>query len=529
MADGALVRILGAMNRTHTIKLELLEAGNGLSGHAVDSGGVTRAFSGRLGLMHAIDELLGAPSPTEEDPMDSTETRPRAARAGALRRLIAGPVLAFGDAGYEDARRTFNLTVDQRPALIAEPHDREAVAAVVRFARAEGLRVAPRGTGHNAGPLGPLDGTVLLKTDRLDRAHVDGAARLARVGAGARWQDVVPTASELGLAALHGSTPDVSIAGYTLGGGMGWYARRHGLAADRVRAIELVTADGEVRQVDGAAEPELFWALRGGGGNFGVVTALEFELLPIPAVFAGALFFPIERAAEALHAWREWTATVPEEVTSVGRLLRFPPLPQVPEHLRGRSYALVEAVFLGPEAAGRELIAPLCALGPAMDTFATVPPAGIAELHMDPREPAPTASGHALLGSLPAAAIDSLLAAAGPDSGCGLLSVELRHTGGALGRSRPGHGALASLPGQFASFAVGLAAPEAAARSEEDLARVAAATAAYEVGHYLSFVERATVPEACFDPDSAARLRAARDAYDPERLFQPNHEIGAGR
>ncbi|MBS1880579.1 MAG: FAD-binding oxidoreductase [Actinobacteria bacterium] len=514
------------MNRTHTITLELLEAGDGLSGRAVDEQGVAREFSGRLGLMHTIDELLAAPGTTQEDQMNPTETSPD---PGALRRLIGGPAFAPGDDGYDQARGTFNLTVDQRPALIAEPGSREEVAAVVRFAREEGLRVAPQGAGHNAGPLGPLDGTVLLKTTRLDRVHIDGTSGCARAGAGARWEDVVPQASELGLAALHGSTPDVSVAGYTLGGGLGWYGRKHGLAANRVGAIELVTADGEVRRVDAENEPELFWALRGGGGNYGVVTALEFDLLPISSVFAGALFFPFERAAEVLHAWHEWTAGVPDEVTSVGRLLQFPPLPEVPEPLRGNSFAIVEAVFLGSEAEARELLAPLAALGPAMDTFATVPPAGIAELHMDPREPVPTASEHALLGALPPAAIDDLIAAAGPGSGSSLVSVELRHTGGALARTAPGHGALAALPGQFASFAVGIAVPEAAAKTEEDLARVAAAIREHEAGHFLSFVEREAVAEACFEADTAARLSAARDAYDPERLFQPNHEIGAVR
>ena len=517
------------MNRTHRITLELLEAGDGLSGRALDSQGVAREFSGRLGLMHTIDELLAAPSTTKEEPMNPTEAPLRTPDAHALRRLIGGPALAAGDEGYDAARGAFNLTVDQRPALIAEPGSREEVAAVVGFAREEGLRVAPQRTGHNAGPLGPLGGTVLLKTNRLDRVHVDRAARCARAGSGARWEDVVPQASEMGLAALHGSTPDVSVAGYSLGGGMGWYARKHGLAANSIRAIELVGADGEIRRVDHENEAELFWALRGGGGNFGVVTALEFDLLPLSEVYAGTLFFPFERASEVLHAWHEWTDGVPDEVTSVGRLLQFPPLEEVPEPVRGKSFAVVEAVFLGGEAEGRELLAPLRGLAPAMDSFAMVPPAGIAELHMDPRDPTPYASDHALLGELPARAIDELVSAAGPGSGSSLVSVELRHTGGELSRRRPGNGAIASLPGRFASFAVGIAAPEIAEKTAEDLARVVAASREHEAGHYLNFVERETATEGCFDPDTAARLTAARDAYDPDRLFQPNHEIGAAR
>ena len=163
--------------------------------------------------------------------------------------------------------------------------------------------MAPQRTGHNAEPLGPSAASILLKTDAPGPAsRSTPRARRARVGAGARWEDVVPAASELGLAALHGSTPDVSVAGYTLGGGLGWYARKHGLAANSVSAIEVVTADGEIRRVDAEHEPELFWALRGGGGNFGVVTALEFDLLPVSEVYAGALFFPFERAERGAAA-----------------------------------------------------------------------------------------------------------------------------------------------------------------------------------------------------------------------------------
>jgi FAD/FMN-containing dehydrogenase len=444
----------------------------------------------------------------------------------ALRGEIGGEVFAPGEEGWDGARLAFNLTIDQRPALIAQPADAGEVARVVRFARMAGLRVAPQRTGHNAGPLGSLERTLLLKTNRLDGVQIDAAGRRARTGAGARWEDVVPTASELGLAALHGSTPDVSVAGYTLGGGMGWYARKQGLAANSVTAIELVTADGQQLRADRRNHPELFWALRGGGGNFGVVTALEFELLPLPEVYAGALFFPLERAGEVLHAWHEWTAAVPDEVTSVGRILRFPPFPEVPEPLRGNSFAVIEAVFIGAEATGAELIGPLRQLGPLMDTFAMVPPAGIAELHMDPREPVPGVTNHTLLGKLPARAIDDLVAACGAESGSSLLSVELRHTGGALGRPEEGNGALAALAGEFASFGVGIAAePGIAAKSEADLAAVEAALAPYALGGYLNFTEEETSIDSFFGHDTVERLRAVKRAYDPEGLFQANHEI----
>ncbi|HEX8753945.1 MAG TPA: FAD-binding oxidoreductase [Solirubrobacterales bacterium] len=507
-----------------TITLQLLAAGDGFSGRALDEGGAAHEFSGRLGLMQTIDQLLESASPSREDTMD-TIAMPNAA---ALRQLIGGPAVGPGDDGYDAARGAFNARADQRPPLIAEPGTPEEVSAVVGFARENGLRVAPQRTGHNAEPLGSLERTLLLKTNRLDRVHVDVASRRARVGAGARWEDVVPQASEHGLAALHGSTPDVSIAGYSLGGGLGWYARKHGLAANSVTAIELVTADGEIRRVSHASEPDLFWALRGGGGNFGVVTALEFDLYPVREVYAGVLFFPFERAEEVLEAWLEWTDGVPEEVTSVGRLLQFPPLEVVPEPLRGKSFAVVEAVFLGSEEGGSRLTAPLRALGPAIDTFAMVPPAGIAELHMDPRDPVPAASAHSMMDGVDERAIEQLVAAVGPGSGSGLVSVELRHGGGALSRAGEGHGAVATLPGSFCSFAVGIAAdPATTARTEADLTRFVAATEAYDVGRYLNFVERDEDANSFFEPAVAARLAEVRDAYDPDRLFHANHQIAA--
>jgi FAD/FMN-containing dehydrogenase len=260
--------------------------------------------------------------------------------ARTLRAQIDGAVVSPADRGYDEARGTFNLTDDLRPALIAFPEDEAEVVAVVEVAREHGLRVAPQRSGHNAGPLGQASDAIVLRTDALQGVELDAAAHTARVRSGAKWANVVPQASELGLAALHGSTPDVSIAGYSLGGGVGWYARKHGLAANSVTAIELVTGDGELVRADADSEPELFWGLRGGGGNFGVVTALEFDLYPIPSVYAGILFFPWERSSEVLHAWREWTATAPEEITSVGRILRFPPLDFVPEPFRGRDFVM---------------------------------------------------------------------------------------------------------------------------------------------------------------------------------------------
>jgi FAD binding domain len=330
-----------------------------------------------------------------------------------LKEELTGGLVLPGDPDWDAARAAWLLDVDQRPAAVASPATAADMARVVAAARGLGLRVAAQTTGHHASALGPLQDTVLLKTSRLTGVRIDAAARTARVASGAVWLDVSRPASAAGLAGLAGSSPDVGVAGYTLGGGLGWLARRHGLAANSVTAIELVTADGRQRRVGHRHDPELFWALRGGGGRFGVVTALEFRLYPVPELYAGWLAWPWERAREVLQAWREWLPSLPDEVTSIGRLLQVPPFPHLPEAFRGRQLVAVEAAMLRDQDAGAALLRPLCALRPEIDTVAAVPPLALSHLHMDPEGPVPAGVGqHRLLAELPAAAVDALVEAA---------------------------------------------------------------------------------------------------------------------
>ncbi len=207
--------------------------------------------------------------------------------SAALAAPVTTTILMPGDPGWDDARRAWNLAVDQLPAAIALPESAHDVAVAIRFARDHGLRVAAQGTGHNARPLGSLDDTVLVKTTRMRQVTIDPVARIARAEAGAVWHEVIEAAAEHGLAALAGSSPDVGVVGYTIGGGISWLGRSYGLAANNVEAIEVVTADGRLVRADACTEPDLFWALRGGGGSFGVVTAIELRLFPITEVYAG--------------------------------------------------------------------------------------------------------------------------------------------------------------------------------------------------------------------------------------------------
>jgi FAD/FMN-containing dehydrogenase len=308
----------------------------------------------------------------------------------ALRHAVRGSVLAPGDEGWDAARTPWNVAFEQNPALIVVPANSADVQAVVRFATANGLRVAPQGTGHGVGSLGGnLSDSILVRMTALRDVEIDVEAQQARVGAGVIWEEVVTPAAEHGLVALHGSSPDVGVAGYTLGGGMGWLARKHGLATNSVTAMEVVTADGEFHRVDHTHERDLFFALRGGGGNFGVVTAIEFQLYPIEQVFAGWMIWPWEESERVLSRWSEWTETTPDEITSVGRIFQLPPIPEIPEPLRGRNFVVVEVAYLGDEESGRELLKPLLDLEPEMSTLATIPAADLVRLHADPEGATP--------------------------------------------------------------------------------------------------------------------------------------------
>lgn len=268
--------------------------------------------------------------------------------------LNGAELVKRGEEQWDSARAAWNLAIDQQPAMVARPGDADEVAAVVSYARESGLRVAVQAEGHSAGALaGVGEDTLLLKTGRLTGAEIDADTRRARVGAAAKWQDVSALASPQGLAGLSGSSAEVGVVGYTLGGGHGWLARKHGLASNGVVGAEVVTADGELVRADLENEPDLFWALRGGGGNFGVVTALEFDLYPVPDLYAGMLAWPWERTTDVLHAWREWVSGLPNEMGTWARILQVPPLPDVPEPVRGRALVVVEAassVLRNPEA-----------------------------------------------------------------------------------------------------------------------------------------------------------------------------------
>jgi len=444
---------------------------------------------------------------------------------------IAGRIATPEDSEWDEARAAWNLAADQRPTAVVFAEGGDDVAATVRFAAANELRVAAQGTGHGAAPLAPLEGTILLKTERMRGIAVDREAGTARVEAGALSLELGEAAGAQGMCFLPGSSPDVGVTGYTLGGGLSWLGRRHGFACNRVGAIELVDAAGEARTVDAGNDPDLFWALRGGGGGYAVVTALHLNLLPIAEVYAGALLFPAEVGAEAVRTYRDWTAGVAEEVTSVVRFLTPPPIPDVPEPLRGTPLLTIGAACIGDRAEGETTIAPLREIGETiMDTFEWMPTAGLSRIHMDPENPVPGVGEGGTIAELPDEAIDAFVSIAGPDSGSPLLLSELRHLGGALGRPAGGGGALSHLDAGFVQYSVGMPmTPELGEAIPAHLKKIEETMRPWAAdGGYYNFTEGPCDVDAILPPDTCTRLGEVKRRWDPDSRIVANHAVALG-
>jgi FAD binding domain-containing protein len=441
---------------------------------------------------------------------------------------IAGRVATASDGDWDQARAAWNLAADQRPGAVAFVESADDVAKTVDFAAANGLRVAGQGTGHGAVALGSLEDTILIKTERMRGIEIDPRAQTARVEAGVLVLELSEEAQAHGLSSLPGSSPDVGVTGYTLGGGLSWLGRRYGFACNRVSAIELVTGEGEARSVDAGDGEDLFWALRGGGGDYAIVTALHLDLVPVADAYAGALLFPAEFGADAVRAYRDWTATVSDDVTSVVRFLRPPDMPDVPEPLRGRPLLTIDAACIGGREQGEAAIAPLREIGEAiMDTFDQIPSDGLCRIHMDPEQPVPALGHHRAIDELSDEAIDAFVGLAGPDAGSPLLLAELRQLGGALARPADHCGALSHLDADFVMLGIGLPmTPELGQAVEGHLDLLADAMEPFAAaGGYFNFAERPSDADAILPADVCARLAEVKRRWDPEGRIVGNHAV----
>lgn len=444
---------------------------------------------------------------------------------------VRGPVLFPDSPGYADEAAAWNIATVHRPAVIVGATSAADVAAAVRFAAAHGLKVAVQATGHGA--VGPADDCVLITTRRMDRVTVDPVTATARVGAGVTWRAVIDAAAPHGLAPLNGSSSGVGVVGYTLGGGLGPMARKYGFAADHVTVIEVVTADGAIRRVDAESSADLFWALRGGKGNFGIVTELEFGLMPVTRLYGGGIYYSAEHAPAVLHAFRDWCIDLPDEVTTSVALLRLPDLPMVPEPLRGRFVVHLRFAYLGAESVGARILAPMRQVAPAIaDLVQEMPYTAVDAIHADPVDPMPIWERGALLDELSGDTVDRILAAAGPEVDIPLLAVELRLLGGAVGRPPAQPNAVAGRHAAYSLLVLGPNVPGVV-----DAVRAAGSAVIDAVDKYRA--EGALV-NFLGDATDAAQVRAAwgvddrhwllriKADYDPNNLFTLGHSLVSG-
>jgi FAD/FMN-containing dehydrogenase len=447
-----------------------------------------------------------------------------------LRAWLGEHVSIRGEGNWDQVRLAWNRVSDQRPAVVVQPSSAEEVVAALSFARGAGMQVAVQATGHGAGAaLGNLDGQVLLQMSRMRQVVVDPGRRRAQVEAGATWEEVAAAAAPHGLAGLGGSSPNVGVAGFVLGGGVGWLSRRYGLSANAVAGFEAVLPDGRVVRADRDTEPDLYWAVRGGGGAFAVITRLDIDLVPLESAYGGFMMWPVERAADVLHAWLEWTRGASEDATTSARIMQFPPIPHVPEPLRGRSFAVIDGAILGPEVDARRAIEPIRALGPVTDTFTTIPAPALNGIHLDPEDPVPAIHDGFVLSRFNHDALDSLLSVAPPIARSALLATEVRHCGGALSRPTFGQGAVGTIAGDYTVMGVGMArSPEMAQAVEASLDALSQATLPWRAERqFPNFAGRPRPAEQFFTAADLARLRRVRATYDPDQVLHSNRPLGS--
>jgi FAD/FMN-containing dehydrogenase len=431
-----------------------------------------------------------------------------------------------GDEGFDARRSGFNVAIEHHPHAIVEAAGPADVVRAVRVAAEGGRPLAVMNTGH--GPSRAADGAVLVRTGTMNRVQVDPVRRTARIEGGAAWRTVIEAATPYGLAPLNGSSPHVGVAGYTLGGGIGLLSRRFGFAADHVRWMDVVTADGQLRHVSAASDPDLFWALRGAGANFGIVTAMEVDLFPVATLLGGELWFGAEASEQVLHTYADWARDVPETMASSVLLLGYPDDPAVPDDVRGRHITHVRIAYTGDDLAhGERWVEPLRRIDrPVLDTVRVMPYAEIGTIHHEPTdEPVPAFDRNLLLRDLDQDAATVLSKHAGPAAEAPFLT-ELRAWGGALSRPPTVPNAVAGRDAAYSLLAISDPAIENRARRDELLD----AMQPWSTGTtYVNFngVED-TSPDAVrrtYGPEAFARLQHLKAEYDPDNLFRINFNI----
>ena len=450
--------------------------------------------------------------------MTLLDTRPDTATEVVFAELDArttGTVAVPGDPAYDALVSPWNLAVPVRPAAVLAAETALDVVEAVRFASRHGLHVTPQATGH--GPMAELTRELLVNTQGLDECvvHPEG---WARVGAGVKWIRVVEAAAPYGLAPLSGSITDVGVVGYTTGGGLGPMARTYGLAIDKVRAIEVVTGDGMLRRATATEHPELFYALRGGKGMLGIVTAIEFDLVHQPTFYGGSLWFDGDSAATVIERWLHWSETLPDLGTTSIALFQLPAMPGVPPQLADRMALSVRYVWTGDPAEGERRFAEIRSSAPILlDDVALKPYTAIDSVHTDPLDPTPAYEAGSVLTAFPAEAAEVLLALTGPGSGSPQVLVEVRQLGGAFTRGGEHESAFSSRDAAWSLLIVGIAeVPGVEGHAQAVLEAMEPWTGGHRLPNF-TFTPEEYVD--AYDDEALARLRAAVRAYDPQGVM----------
>ncbi len=445
-----------------------------------------------------------------------------------LQTRVQGAVIVPGDAEFDSARMAWNLAFQHHPAVIVVAESAADVVEAVRFARAENLEIAVQATGH--GPTRMANGALLINMSRMTHVEVNAEDQTAWIEGGSKWWPVLEKAQAVGLMPLLGSTPDVGAIGYTLGGGVGWLARKYGLSADSVNAFEIVTAEGELLRASDTENSDLFWALRGGGGSFGVVTGMEIRLYPVTVVYGGNLYYPATMAKEVMTRYREWIKTTPEDLTSSVVLANYPPIPDVPEPLRGNSFVQVRGAYAGTMEAGEELMKYWRDWQtPALDMFGPLPMTRVAEVSNDPLDPVPAHVSGAWLAEMSDEAIDTIIGyALSPN---GMTITEIRHIGdGAISRVEKGFNAYGNRDASLIMELITITPTKEIWQAMDEYTReLKRDLAPYLTGGvYINFLEgdeRLERTRDAFTSENFRRLREIKAKYDPQNVFSHSFRI----
>jgi hypothetical protein len=435
---------------------------------------------------------------------------------------LAGTLHRPGTGDYLRLATPWNLAEQSHPLAVVEAESAEDVAVAIRFAAAHGIEVSVRATGH--GIINHLENTILVHTGRLDELVIHPRRAWARVGAGVKWERVLQEAAADGLAPLAGSAPDVGIVGYLTGGGIGPVARTYGVASDRVRAIELVTGDGEFRRVTPTEHPDLFWALRGGKGALGIVTAIEFDLVHLVEIYGGAVYFDGADAEKVLSTWAEWCPSLIEEGTTSIAILRLPDVPFVPWQLAGKLSVAVRFAWIGDPADGQRVFAPmLAAATPILATMGPMPYVELRRIHADPIDPLPVHEHAALLAELNDDTIETLLEVAGPEADCRQLMVEIRQLGGAVALAQEHASALCHRDAPYSFLTIGVPAGPEAERVVANADAIGEAIAPWATGGSLPNFAASDDPRdvsRTYDQETLERLATLIGTYDPRSVLR---------